>query len=407
MIYAAIEVFKIKAMEHLKIIAGEIGPRGATTTNEYKAGEYVKQLFGNLGFKTQIQEFYSIPSFSHPYIIIYLLALIGILASYFYPLFLILTIFSYPLYVLEYLYMKPIVSRLIASIIKRRSRNIIGIYRSGSPKVRIIFSAHIDSTKAAEVFKPEKIKRLRSLLSLSFYMFLFLFIYSIIYIVVATLNLIPNISIFSLELKYILYLIELLLSIPIIINLINLFEREFRHEYVPGANDNGSGIAVLLALAEIISENKPNNIEIYFVATGSEEVGMLGMHHFKKNFRPILNNAYIINFDNPGKGKLAFTLCEGLIKLFCCKEGLLLKIAKDVGKELNISPFKYRLLPTDAILLIRDGFEAISIMAFDEDGFPIDYHWYNDDLRNINPENLRKAVEFSIKIIEEILRYHS
>lgn len=115
----------------------------------------------------------------------------------------------------------------------------------------------------------------------------------------------------------------------------------------------------------------------------------------------------IINFDNPGKRNLTFTLCEGLIKLFCCKEGLLLEIAKDVGKELNISPFKYRLLPTDATLLMRDGFEAISIMAFGEDGFLIDYHWYNDDLRNINPENLRKAVEFSIKIIEKILRYHS
>ncbi len=110
---------------------------------------------------------------------------------------------------------------------------------------------------------------------------------------------------------------------------------------------------------ERIPKEKPENVEIYFVAIGSEEVGMLGMINFEKQYKNILTRAYTINFDNPGKGNLVYTTYEGLIKIFCCKEGKLLEAARKVGEKLGVPSFKYRLLPTDATILMRDKLKAI------------------------------------------------
>jgi aminopeptidase YwaD len=51
---------------------------------------------------------------------------------------------------------------------------------------------------------------------------------------------------------------------------------------VPGANDNGSGIATLLAIAEEIAD-KPYPFTIRFIAFGSEELGLEGSRYYVDN----------------------------------------------------------------------------------------------------------------------------
>ena len=390
------------ASKHLRYLVEEIGPRGSTTEGEFKAGEYIKQIFEKSGLKVEVQEFKSIPTFSYPYMVIYLVAIIGVFLSIINTWFLILTVALYLIYIEEYVYMRPIITKAVAKVLGRKSRNIIGIYRSGEPKVVFVLSAHYDTTKAASTFKPEKVKSLRSLLNASFYTFMLLATYSLIYLTLDKLDLLTRRKLYFIDLNLLLYIIALVISIPLIVTLLNLFERELKHTYVPGANDNGSGTVVLLSLAERIPKEKPENVEIYFVATGSEEVGMLGMINFEKQYKDILTNAYTVNLDNPGKGELVYTTCEGLIKIFCCKKGKLLEAAEKAGKRLGVPSFKYRLLPTDATILMRDKLEAISIMAFGEKGIPVDYHWYTDNIENINLENLKKAEEIAINIINLI-----
>ena len=53
-----------------------------------------------------------------------------------------------------------------------------------------------------------------------------------------------------------------------------------------GANDNASGVAAVLALAEFFSKNKINNRTILFVAFTAEEMGLLGSRYFGKQVNP-------------------------------------------------------------------------------------------------------------------------
>ena len=53
-----------------------------------------------------------------------------------------------------------------------------------------------------------------------------------------------------------------------------------------GANDNASGVAAVLALAEYLSEKNYNERSVLFVAFTAEEMGLIGSNYFGKNINP-------------------------------------------------------------------------------------------------------------------------
>jgi aminopeptidase YwaD len=69
--------------------------------------------------------------------------------------------------------------------------------------------------------------------------------------------------------------------------------------FVPGANDNASGVAMLLSLAEHYAkpENRPE-CSMLFIATAGEETGLRGAYHFVENpLIPLDKIKYVINCD--------------------------------------------------------------------------------------------------------------
>ncbi len=72
----------------------------------------------------------------------------------------------------------------------------------------------------------------------------------------------------------------------------------------PGANDNASGVAVLLALAQYLSDNRSYiPCPIRFIAFGSEEVGMLGSRAYVEHHSGELSNCRLLcNLDTVGRG---------------------------------------------------------------------------------------------------------
>ncbi len=58
---------------------------------------------------------------------------------------------------------------------------------------------------------------------------------------------------------------------------------------VPGANDNLSAVAVVVALAHSLREKPPNGVRVLLLSTGSEESFMEGMQGFAKRHFPALD----------------------------------------------------------------------------------------------------------------------
>lgn len=70
----------------------------------------------------------------------------------------------------------------------------------------------------------------------------------------------------------------------------------------PGANDNASGVAMLLTLAEYYAQNPPQKT-IVFVALTGEEIGLKGSFAFLENPPFLLKNInFLVNIDLAGTG---------------------------------------------------------------------------------------------------------
>lgn len=85
--------------------------------------------------------------------------------------------------------------------------------------------------------------------------------------------------------------------------------------YFPGANDNASGIAMLLSLARYYSqpEHKPN-CSIVFIAFSGEEVGLLGSQYYMQHpLFPIKRIKFLTNMDILGTGDEGITVVNATV----------------------------------------------------------------------------------------------
>lgn len=79
----------------------------------------------------------------------------------------------------------------------------------------------------------------------------------------------------------------------------------------PGANDNASGVALLLTLAEHYSNNTPE-FDTYFLFTTAEEIGLLGSYYYVTNpLLPLNKIKLLVNLDLVGTGEEGITIVNG------------------------------------------------------------------------------------------------
>jgi aminopeptidase YwaD len=86
-----------------------------------------------------------------------------------------------------------------------------------------------------------------------------------------------------------------------------------RDIFFPGANDNASGVAMMLDFAKYYSLNKPE-YTVVFIATTGEELGLKGSFNFvKKPLFPLANIRFLINLDLEGTGDDGIKVVNGTI----------------------------------------------------------------------------------------------
>lgn len=102
--------------------------------------------------------------------------------------------------------------------------------------------------------------------------------------------------------------------------------------YFPGANDNASGISMLLEMAYYFQSNPPD-YSIVFIAFGAEEAGLIGSEFYTRNpYFPLSKIKFLLNLDLLGTGDDGIMVVNG--SLFNHQFNLLEKI----NKEKNLLP---------------------------------------------------------------------
>ncbi len=83
--------------------------------------------------------------------------------------------------------------------------------------------------------------------------------------------------------------------------------------YFPGANDNASGVALLLSLAKYYTAH-PQKYSIGFILFAAEEIGLLGSKYYTEHpIVPLKNIRFLTNTDLAGTGEEGITVVNATI----------------------------------------------------------------------------------------------
>ncbi len=142
--------------------------------------------------------------------------------------------------------------------------------------------------------------------------------------------------------------------------------------------------------------------EVWFVATGAEEVGTVGMQAFLEAYGEDIRDAMIINLDNVGAGQLSWVTSEGMARRYRADRRMI-SLAKRVSREQEIlvKPRAYKGLSTDATAALARGYKALTLMAFESTGVPVNWHWKTDTTENIEPEVVERVTSLVAHMIRE------
>jgi hypothetical protein len=90
-----------------------------------------------------------------------------------------------------------------------------------------------------------------------------------------------------------------------------------RRPAVPGANDNLSGVAAMVALAESLARNPLDGLRVLLVSAGAEEALQEGIRGFARNHFGHLPTAstWFLNLDTVGSGRLVLLEGEGTLRM--------------------------------------------------------------------------------------------
>ncbi len=166
---------------------------------------------------------------------------------------------------------------------------------------------------------------------------------------------------------------------------------------VPGANDNATGVAALLAMARSLAERPTESVRVMLVST-SEEALCEGMQAFSKRHFGELprESTFFLNLDTLGSPHLLVLRGEGMIRMreYPARS---LALLDGLADELGIRLFPNLRLrnATDGVIPLAAGYECAALCSCTRLKQPANYHWPTDTPENVDYGTLSDAVRLT------------
>jgi peptidase M28-like protein len=171
-----------------------------------------------------------------------------------------------------------------------------------------------------------------------------------------------------------------------------------RSRVVPGANDNATGVAALLALAAAFARDPLERTDVIALFTDCEEVGLGGAAAWLAAHGAELDTAttLVVSLDTIGSGEPAVVSRDGALTATYAREdhdwadrgALLAAVAPPRRADL--------VAPTDAIAARHAGFRALSVVSVDADGtLGPHYHQPTDTAANVDWDSVDQCTRLA------------
>jgi hypothetical protein len=382
------------AASHIRHLAEEIGGRGSCTPGEERAAEYVAQEMASLGVTAvRLEPFRALPSTYWPYALAFALALLGT------------TLVWIPggrwLMALGALFNALGAWGMLAEsdfspnwmrwlLPKSTSQNAVGIVPpAGEPRHSVVLCAHLDTHRTPIFYSSRTWHTLFGAL--------------------------VGVAFASMALEAVAYLLGAVLgwgwlrwlglaaSMQLFALLLCLHAD--RTPFSPGANDNGSGVGVVLGLAGRLVQQPLAHTSVWLLFTGCEEVAAYGMAAFlDAHAAELEDDAVYAILDQVGVGRLIYLTADGLIvKRKTAPAALALARRTAAALPAVQTAERVGIAYTDAAVATKRGLVALTLVALplsDDEGS----HWHqmSDTKDHIAETSLEDACTFTWQLLREV-----
>jgi peptidase M28-like protein len=169
-------------------------------------------------------------------------------------------------------------------------------------------------------------------------------------------------------------------------------------DVVPGANDNGTAVVALLALAERMLAAPPAGIRVVLLSAGSEEsfsegIKAFGERHFAELPKP---STFFLCLETLGSPHLLVLRGEGFLKMRDYPPRAL-ALMDGLAEEMGIALFPNLRLRngTDGLESLAAGYETAVLASCTDLKQPANYHWWHDLAENVDFDTLADGIELS------------
>ena len=171
------------------------------------------------------------------------------------------------------------------------------------------------------------------------------------------------------------------------------------YEIMPGANDNASGVAVILGIAEAMTQCpiKPRR-SVMFLCFGGEEQGIVGSEYYLEHpVFPLEKTVGFINMDGVGCGDSISALAAKNYPEFWA----FIKEANDRYIHRVIQPSSFANIARPRLDAARFMWKGVPTISFSVRGAPSYYHITKDDIDTITPEIMEDMAQlFFVAVLD-------
>lgn len=181
-----------------------------------------------------------------------------------------------------------------------------------------------------------------------------------------------------------------------------------RSPIVPGANDNLSAVALIVALAERLRARPVAGVRVLLVSLGAEEQLQGGIYGFMARHKHELDrdSTYFLNFDTVGSPELIMLEGEGTTVMEDYYHRPFRDLVARVAERAD-APLRRGMRSrnsTDAVLMSRAGYPTACFSSIDRHKALSNYHQMSDTPENLIYETVMHAVTVAESVIRELGR---
>jgi Zn-dependent M28 family amino/carboxypeptidase len=174
----------------------------------------------------------------------------------------------------------------------------------------------------------------------------------------------------------------------------------------PGANDNLTGVAALLAVAETLVHEPAPGIRVLLVSCGSEESLQGGMRAFGTRHFPQLDRerTWVLNLETVGSPELIMLEGEGtMVMEDYHARGFRDRVARAAdGAGIHLRRGMRARSSTDSVIPSRAGYPTATLTSMDRNKWLTHYHLMSDTAENVDYGTVGEAVGVAVAVVREL-----